>query len=86
MRDDRAPPYQQLDDQGAQIRHEHQVTALQADSDRLQAALKPFAEYADPRVIVPFDFVITNGSKMAKRQLTMGDCYEARRALDGEKR
>lgn len=55
------------------------------ENESLRAALKPFADYADPRVVVPFDFVITQGSELAKRQLTMGDCYEARRVL-GEMR
>lgn len=50
-------------------------------TDRLREALRPFADFADPRGVVPADFVITQGSSMAKRQLTMGDCYEALAAL-----
>jgi len=44
--------------------------------------LKPFADYADPHRKVPREMVITNGSPMAKRQLTMGDCYDAKDAID----
>lgn len=55
-------------------------------------ALKPFAGFADPRNTVPETWPITQGSRMARKQLTMGDCYRARAALalaeqeDGETR
>jgi hypothetical protein len=54
------------------------------DIEELRAALKPFADYADPRQFMPADMVITQGSPMAKRQLTMGDCYTARRVMEGK--
>lgn len=47
----------------------------------LEAALRPFADYADPRNTVPAGLHITQGSYLVKRQLTMGDCYGARAAL-----
>ncbi len=46
------------------------------------AALKPFADYADARAKAPPDMQITTGSAFAKRQLTMGDCYAAAKALE----
>lgn len=50
--------------------------------DALVEALRPFANYADDaRAKAPADLVITVGSSIAKRQLTMGDCYKARAAL-----
>jgi hypothetical protein len=50
-------------------------------TDKLAEALEPFANYADPRSAVPVNLPISNGSSLAKRQLTMGDCYIAREAL-----
>jgi len=58
------------------------VLELRAEIERLRAALKPFADYADPRNTVPADFRISAGSTMARKQLTMGDCYRARAALN----
>jgi len=49
----------------------------------LEAALRPFANYADDRKVMPPEWPITLGSAMARRQLTMGDCYAARAALTG---
>lgn len=46
-------------------------------------ALKPFAEFADPRHKLPADFQITMGSSFGKRQLIMGDCYNAKEVYDG---
>lgn len=62
-----------------------QIDRLQAIVERQRAALKPFADFADPRNKVPTHFTITTGSYMAKLQLTMGDCYRARAALETEK-
>ena len=50
---------------------------------KLEEALRPFADYADHRARLPDTFPITSGSPMAKRQLTMGDCYRAKDMLDG---
>lgn len=50
-------------------------------SDSLKAALEPFAAFADPRRNMPPSMPITQGSGMARRQLTMGDCYAAADAL-----
>lgn len=44
-------------------------------------ALRPFADYADPSRRIRPDFVLTAGSPLAKRQLTMGDCYAAHDAV-----
>lgn len=59
---------------------------LQHEIDRLREALKPFADYADPRRGVPPSFQITAGSPMARKQLLMQDCYRARDALDNEQK
>lgn len=48
----------------------------------LRATLKPFADYADPRHVVPASYVVTSGSQIAKKQLIMGDFYAAARALE----
>src|ERR1700722_1136074 len=53
-----------------------------AEIARLRAALAPFALYADLRRQAPDTLVISNRSGMAKRQITMGDCYKARTALE----
>jgi hypothetical protein len=47
----------------------------------LEEALRPFAEYADKNRRLPGDHIITQGSRFAKRQLTMADCYAAADAL-----
>lgn len=47
----------------------------------LSDALKPFAEYGDKNRKFPRGVQITHGSSQAKRQLTMGDCYDAADAL-----
>lgn len=63
------------------------IAALRAENERLRAALKPFADYAPDQsklTALPATVVITNGSPVAKRQLTIGDCYNARRALEGK--
>ena len=57
------------------------LAAAEAEVERLREALRPFADYADGRGGVAYDHVITMGSQLAKRQLTMGDCYVARAAL-----
>lgn len=49
--------------------------------ERLRAALKPFADFADPRKKVPAVVIITNGSPLARPQLRMQDCYAAADAL-----
>jgi hypothetical protein len=51
------------------------------ENEVLREALKPFADYADPHGRFPPNLSITVGSDIAKRQLTMGDCYKARAAL-----
>ena len=45
----------------------------------LLKALKPFADFATKKA--PRDQVITQGSHMAKRQLSMGDCQQAAAAI-----
>ena len=52
---------------------ERQITAL-------QDALKPFAAFDDGQA--PFTLPITQGSGMARRQLTIGDCRNAKQALE----
>jgi hypothetical protein len=48
---------------------------------KTREVLARFAAFADPKRIAPDGLVITNGSPMAKAQLTMGDCYAAADAL-----
>jgi hypothetical protein len=54
-----------------------QLQSSMERNSRLVAKLKVFAEFADQRRRMPRDLIITNGSPVAKRQLTMGDCYDA---------
>jgi hypothetical protein len=52
---------------------------------RLQAireALKPFADFVDAAGAPPDSFAITQGSGMARRQLTVGDCRRAGAVLE----
>lgn len=60
-----------------------QLRAAANEIERLRMALAPFAAFADPRRVALPTLVITQGSSMAKRQLTMGDCYIAKDMLDG---
>lgn len=46
--------------------------STEEQANALRAALKPFADFFVNGA--PDDYVITAGSRMAKRQLTMGDC------------
>lgn len=55
--------------------------ALTRTEQALIAALEPFAAFGDPRRIAPPGLPITQGSGMARRQLTMGDCYRAADAI-----
>ncbi len=60
------------------------LLGMEAFSNRAAAfeeALKPFAEFADPRNMIPPDTILTAGSPMARKQITMSDCYAARSAL-----
>lgn len=47
----------------------------------LADALAPFADFAGARRTAPPGLPITVGSGVARRQLTMGDCYRAAAAL-----
>jgi len=65
------------------------ATALHSAVNSLDAyracveALKPFAEFINSRAfeVLPDDHVLSQGSLMARRQLTIGDCRKARAAL-----
>ena len=61
--------------------------AMFAESQLSEARelLGPFARYADQQHRVPADMPITHGSPMAKRQLRMGDCYDAANFLSRTK-
>lgn len=61
------------------------VNDLQSRILALEKALQPFANYADSRNVVNPEFIITAGSSIAKKQLTMGDCYRAWHVLNGTK-
>jgi hypothetical protein len=54
------------------------ATRLQA----IREALKPFADFVDAARAPPDSFVITQGSGMARRQLTVGDCRRAGAVLE----
>lgn len=60
----------------------NKLRKAEAEIERLRAALKPFADYADPSGVFPPTIEVTTGSRFARKQLTMGDCYEAARALE----
>lgn len=59
------------------------TTAKDERIAELEAALRPFAEFAVMNV--PSEIVVTQGSWMAKRQLKMKDCQAARQALSKPK-
>jgi len=48
---------------------------------RLRKALAPFARYVEGQKALPRDLIITQGSPLARRQLTLGDCLDALAAL-----
>lgn len=54
-----------------------ELTSLRAVADKMAEALTPFTAFADKSQRSPPEMAITSGSTMAKRQLCMGDCYEA---------
>jgi len=69
------------------------IDELKAENEALESRLRmavetllPFADFAHARDGVPPDMPITMGSGIAKRQLTMGDCYKARDAIKGTTR
>lgn len=55
--------------------------ALLRRVEELEAALRPFADFADPNNRIPPDIILTAGSAMARKQITMANCYAARAAL-----
>lgn len=57
------------------------VMRLTVMLERAERALKPFADYADKHAGISPGFIISKGSLMARRQLTMGDCYGAANLL-----
>lgn len=59
----------------------HRIAHTTPGDAEVRKALEPFAAYADPRRMMPASMPITAGSAMAKKQLTMGDCYAAAAAL-----
>jgi hypothetical protein len=64
-----------------QLARDTLAKASPSPPSELRQALEPFAAFADPRNKIPENMPITQGSQMARRQLTMGDCYRARAAL-----
>jgi len=57
------------------------VVALKARIEELEGLLKPFSDFAPKSRLAPRETIITQGSGLAKMQLTMGDCYDAQDAL-----
>jgi hypothetical protein len=60
---------------------EGEVRDNAARLESARKALEPFAAFADPRNVIPPDIILTAGSPMARKQITMADCYAARAAL-----
>lgn len=50
----------------------------------LEKAAKPFTDYADQNRKFPRGGQISHGSSQARKQLTMGDCYDLADALQGK--
>jgi hypothetical protein len=80
----RAEDYDAL---AAEVRAQRETIAgLTARVEALTRALRPFADYAElsGARAMPDDFAVSQGSRLAARQITMGDCRKARAALSGE--
>src|SRR3546814_15153323 len=85
--DDRAVPAELVARLVVRIEQaERRAREAEGARDELLEALLPFAEFGDVRHSLPDGVVITNGSRMARRQLGMGDCYRATNAVTQEKR
>lgn len=61
-----------------------EIERLQKQRDKARAALKPFADFAPISPLFPDDMVITKGSSLARRQLTIGDCRKAREVFKND--
>jgi hypothetical protein len=61
------------------------IAGLKTRVEALTGALRPFADYAElsGARAMPDDFAVSQGSRLAARQITMGDCRKARAALSG---
>lgn len=59
------------------------IARLEGENARLRIALEPFADYIAGTIgtTMAGGMVITRGSSLARRQLTIGDCQIARAAL-----
>lgn len=69
--------------------NEPDIYILQLRIERLEKALKPFADYADREKRIHRWHVVTFGTTYGndkKRQLTMGDCYDAAAVLKEKKK
>ncbi len=53
------------------------IQRLGHELERHRTALAPFADYGRGSGKMPKDMQLTQGSRMAKRQLVMGDCQDA---------
>ena len=85
-RSDLSMSQQQCRDQGRRITDLNiELGQIKLENARQRNALKPFADFSDPRGKVPTTMAITQGSHLAKSQLFMGDCYAAYAALHKEK-
>lgn len=60
------------------------IIDLKARVAELEAALRPFADFYRPTMeLAGDDHVLTRGSSMAGRQLTIGDVRRAYKTLNG---
>lgn len=73
--------FEQIEQAATPTSIEERIANQASTLSGVRKALMPFSDFADPHRKVPSALAITNGSPMAKRQLTMGDCYLARDAV-----
>ena len=64
------------------------VRAAKVEIERLREALEPFAEFARVSGFdkLPLDTPMTQGSRLARKQVTVADFIRARAALKGDSR
>ena len=60
-----------------------EASASNAEAERLRDALRPFADFIGDDTRLPPDMPLTQGSSMARRQVTVADFRAAARALQG---
>src|SRR3546814_17159594 len=85
--DDRAVPAELVARLVVRIEQaERRAREAEGARDELLEAPLPFDEFGDVRHSLPDGVVITNGSRMARRQRVMGDCYRATNAVPNDRK